>query len=228
MSQERWTNVLNHPVQKPMLNRATQENYQPGSIMKILTGLAELEMEALDPREQFNVMEDPERPGKGCYYVGHRKIKDTVAAGPYNFKKALMHSSNSYFIHHGLKPGVLQKMILLGEKFHLGERTGILPRQETAGEFPDQSDLVRRWQAGDHDAVCEYVLGDVRMTTAIVEAIEARREIAWVTSRGTTSRVAVRELRPVESCLQDPLPDQSWMDAPLSDTKFTGWLSTVA
>ena len=89
------------------------------------------------------------------------------------------------------------------------------------------SDL-RRWQAGDHDAVCEYVLGDVRMTTAIVEAIEARREIAWVTSRGTTSRVAVRELRTVESCLQDPLPDQSWMDVPLSDTKFTGWLSTVA
>ena len=92
----------------------------------------------------------------------------------------------------------------------------------------DGADAPRRWQAGDHDAVCEYVLGDVRMTTAIVEAIEARREIAWVTSRGTTSRVAVRELRTVESCLQDPLPDQSWMDVPLSDTKFTGWLSTVA
>jgi len=149
ISTERWTNVLNHPVQKPMLNRATQENYHPGSILKLLTALAALEMERLDPREIFNVEADPERPGRGCIHIGNRKIKDTVAHGPYDFKKALMHSSNSYFIHHALKPGVLQKMIMLGEKFHLGERTGVLPRQETAGEFPDQTDLVRRWQPGD-------------------------------------------------------------------------------
>jgi len=146
---ERWTNVLNHPVQKPMLNRATQENYHPGSILKMLTGLAALEMGRLDPQEVYHVEPDPSRPGKGCYHLGNRKIEDTVAAGPYNFKKALMHSSNAYFIHHALKPGVLQKAIMLGEKFHLGERTGILPRQETAGEFPDQTDLVRRWQPGD-------------------------------------------------------------------------------
>ena len=146
---ERWTNVLNHPVQKPMLNRATQENYHPGSVLKMLTGLAALELERLDPREIFHVEADAERSGKGCIHVGNRKIKDTVAPGPYDFKKALMHSSNSYFIHHALKPGVLQKMIMLGQKFRFGERTGILPRQETAGEFPDQTDLVRRWQPGD-------------------------------------------------------------------------------
>ena len=149
ISNEHWTNVLNHPIQKPLLNRATQENYHPGSIFKMLTALAALEMEALDPKLIFNVEADPERPGRGCIHIGNRKIKDTVAHGPYNFKKALVHSSNSYFIHHALKPGVLQKMIMLGEKFHLGERTGLLPRQETAGEFPDQTDLVRRWQPGD-------------------------------------------------------------------------------
>lgn len=154
ISTEHWTNVLNHPIQKPMLNRAAQENYHPGSILKMLTALAALELGKLDPKEVFNVEPDPERPGKGCIYVGNRKIKDTVANGPYNFKKALMHSSNSYFIHHGLKPGVLQKMIMLGEKFHFGERTGILPRQETAGEFPNQNDLVRRWQPGDTANLC--------------------------------------------------------------------------
>jgi penicillin-binding protein 2 len=154
ISSEHWTNVLNHPIQKPMLNRAAQENYHPGSVLKMLTALAALELEKLDAKEIFNVEPDPERPGKGCIYVGNRKIKDTVAHGPYNFKKALMHSSNSYFIHHGLKPGVLQKMIMLGEKFHFGERTGILPRQETAGEFPDQNDLVRRWQPGDTANLC--------------------------------------------------------------------------
>ena len=88
----------------------------------------------------------------------------------------------------------------------------------------DGADAPVRWRNGEHQAVCDYVLGDVRMTTAIVEAIEARGELAWVTSKGTTSRVPMRELRPVEACLQDPLPDQSWMSTPFAESKFTGWL----
>ncbi|MFA6546086.1 MAG: penicillin-binding transpeptidase domain-containing protein [Limisphaerales bacterium] len=153
ISEEEWA-LLNHPLLKPQLNRATQENYHPGSILKILTGLAALEMESLDPAAIYNVEADPTRPGRGCIHVGRRKIDDTVSPGPYNFKKALMHSSNAYFIHQGLKPGVLQKMIMLGQKFHLGERPGILPRQETAGDFPNQTDLVNRWQPGDTANLC--------------------------------------------------------------------------
>lgn len=153
ISEDDWA-ALNHPVQKPQLNRATQENYHPGSILKMLTGLAMLEMEAVDPKTFYFVQEDHSRPGRGCIYVGNRKIDDTVAPGQYDFKKALMHSSNAYFINYGLKPGVLQKMIMLAEKLHLGERTGILPRQETAGDFPNQNDLVRRWQPGDTANLC--------------------------------------------------------------------------
>ena len=66
ISTEHWTNVLNHPIQKPLLNRATQENYHPGSILKMLTALAALEMEALDPNALYNVEADPTRPGRGC------------------------------------------------------------------------------------------------------------------------------------------------------------------
>jgi hypothetical protein len=97
----------------------------------------------------------------------------------------------------------------------------------TLTKLMDGADAPVRWRNGEHQAVCDYVLGDVRMTTAIVEAIEARGEIAWVTSKGTTSRVAIRELRPVESCLKDPVPDQSWMGTPLPDEKFTGWLDAT-
>jgi penicillin-binding protein 2 len=162
IKEEDWA-ALNDPVQRPLLNRATQENYHPGSILKMLTGLAALEMEAIDPRATFNVEADPSRPGRGCIHVGTRKIEDTAPPGPYNFKKALVHSSNAYFIHHGLKPGVLQKMIMLGQKFHLGERTGILPRQETAGEFPGQDDLVRHWQFGDTANLC---IGQGKVSTS--------------------------------------------------------------
>ena len=39
---------------------------------------------------------------------------------------------------------------MLGERLHLGERTGVVPRQETKGEFPDQNDISPSlWRDGD-------------------------------------------------------------------------------
>ena len=72
--------------------------------------------------------------------------------------------------------------------------------------------------------MCDYVLGDVRMTLAIAQAIEERREVAWMTSRGSVSRVPLPELRTVSDCLADAMPDQSWMSTPLTDAHFRGWL----
>ena len=137
--QEDW-DALNHPVLRPLINRATQENYQPGSIFKIVVALAGLEQGTLDPRE---VIHNP-----GFYQLGKRRIDDTVATGDYDFRKALAQSSNTYFITQGLRPGVLQRMIALGQKLHLGERTEILPRQETRGNFPDQRDIAVGWHPG--------------------------------------------------------------------------------
>lgn len=86
-------------------------------------------------------------------------------------------------------------------------------------------DAAREWRAGNHKKVSDYVLGDVRMTNEIVSAIERSGKIAWVTQRGKRSTVAVPRLRSVEDCLGDPMPDQSWMDNPISQDRFTRWLS---
>lgn len=83
----------------------------------------------------------------------------------------------------------------------------------------------REWRAGNHKKVCDYVLGDVRMTNEIVSAIARARKIAWVTQKGKRSTVAVPRLRSVEECLRDPMPDQSWMNSPIPQTKFTHWLT---
>jgi penicillin-binding protein 2 len=117
-------------------NRATQENYAPGSIFKTVVGLACLEA-GFDPKTQYRVQENPERPGKSCIYVRGHKIRDTVPPGDYDFRRALMRSSNSYFITNGLRLGP-ERIIQLGHRFHLGERFGLPLRQETAGAFPKQ------------------------------------------------------------------------------------------
>lgn len=86
------------------------------------------------------------------------------------------------------------------------------------------ADAPSQWRAGHHQRVFDYVLGDVRMTNEITAAILRRRKIAWVTQRGKPSSVLVPQLRTVEDCMSDPMPDQSWMSHPIPQKKFTGWL----
>jgi penicillin-binding protein 2 len=124
---------LNDPTLRPQINRAMQENYAPGSIFKIVVGLAGLEAGTLDPEEIYD--------SQGYYEVVRgQKIRDPAGPGEFKFRRALLKSSNSYFIHEGLKLGV-DRIVEMGKRFHLGERTGILPRQEAAGILP-----TREWR----------------------------------------------------------------------------------
>jgi len=88
----------------------------------------------------------------------------------------------------------------------------------------DGADAPKQWRAGNHQAVCEYVMGDVRMTADVVDAVVRARQISWITMRGTPSSAPISQLRTVEDCMRDPMPDQSWMSEPLPEEKFTGWL----
>ncbi len=87
------------------------------------------------------------------------------------------------------------------------------------------ADAPREWRGENYQRVCDYVLGDVRMTNEIVSAIIRQRKIAWITQRGKLSTVPVPRLRTVEDCMRDPMPDQSWMDRPIPEEKFTRWLA---
>ena len=70
----------------------------------------------------------------------------------------------------------------------------------------------------------DYCLGDCQMTNLIVLAIQETRQIRWVTGKGYISSKPMPRLKPVEEVIQDPDPDQSWMDNPLPKTKFYKWV----
>jgi len=137
---------------RPEINRATQENYAPGSIFKVIIGLAALEA-GLNPEKFYDVQADPTRSGKGCVYIGRRKIDDTAPPGEYNFKRALERSSNSYFIQTGLQAGA-DRIVALIEKFHLGEKFDLPTRQETGGNVPTPERIHEGWSAGDTANMC--------------------------------------------------------------------------
>ncbi len=131
---------LNDEKHSHIFNRATMGLYQPGSIFKIISGLACLEAGVLNPDTPvFN-------PGHAV--IGKRKIDDTAPAGDYDFVRAFKKSSNTYFIHYALLAG-LPKLLETGHRFHLGERTGVLPQQESAGYFPRYEEVRGAWSAGN-------------------------------------------------------------------------------
>jgi penicillin-binding protein 2 len=134
---------------RPQFNRATQGNYAPGSVFKLIVSLAALEA-GLNHNEIYRVAANPRPPYKGVIYVGahHRPIKDTVDPGDYDFRRALKLSSNAYFVTNGLRVGP-ERIVRLGQRVHLGERIGLPLRQETAGSFPTLRRLNSGWTEGN-------------------------------------------------------------------------------
>lgn len=136
---------------RPMVNRATMGQYNPGSIFKIVTALALLE-NGLDPEKEFTVRANPSEPGRGCTYIGNRKIRDTAPPGQYDLKRAFIKSSNSYFIDLG-QEATFKRVVGIARQFHLGERTGLRVTQEETGEFPDLDD-EKNWNPGQFADLC--------------------------------------------------------------------------
>jgi hypothetical protein len=68
-----------------------------------------------------------------------------------------------------------------------------------------------QWQAGNHQEVMDYCLGDCQMTNKIVHAIQKRKKVQWITAAGQNKTESMVRLKTVEEVIQDPPPDQSWM-----------------
>jgi penicillin-binding protein 2 len=158
ISQQKYDRIKELTAEK---NRATGEIYAPGSIFKVIVGLAALEA-GLNPEKIYTVDPDPENPGHGCIHIGRLKKKDTAPPGPYNFKHALELSSNSYFIQVGMEAGA-DRIVALAEKFHLGELTDLPTRQESGGKLPNSERIHHDWREGDTANLC-IGQGDIAVT----------------------------------------------------------------
>jgi hypothetical protein len=88
----------------------------------------------------------------------------------------------------------------------------------------DSADAPKEWRAGNCQQVMDYCLGDCQMTNLIVRAIQKTRQVKWITGRGTVSSKPLLHLKTVEEVIQDPEPDQSWMDTPIPRIGFYQWV----
>jgi len=180
VSPVRWTNFFLAEPATPLMNRATYGQYAPGSTFKIIDALALLEA-GLNPEAPFTVEPDPRNPAKGAYFIGRRAIRDLASPGDYDLRRAFIRSSNSYFIHHGLRLG-WERLIGAGLDFGLGQHTGIRIPEESAGDFPNMAAVRERgWTAGNLANVSigqEITLTPLQLAV-VVSAVANGGKVYW-------------------------------------------------
>jgi penicillin-binding protein 2 len=128
---EEWRSLLDDK-KKPMLNRAIQSQYPPGSIFKIVTAIAALEEGVIDEKEKIFC--------RGGINYGNWKFgcwrKD--GHGFVDLHKALVESCDVYFYELGRRLGI-DRLYKYAVALGLGKETGIeiIPVKERRGLIPN-------------------------------------------------------------------------------------------
>ncbi len=138
-----WSSLLRDPRQ-PLIDRAIQGGYPTGSVFKIVTASAALDLGLVNPDTRFYC--------PGFYNLGGHIFHDHEAHGHLNFLDAIAQSCNVVFWTVS-RPVGPEHLAAYARMFGLGQRTGIDLPQESRGVVPDpgwKRRVYRQpWYAGD-------------------------------------------------------------------------------
>jgi len=160
---------------EPMLNRAIQGTYPPGSIFKPLVALAGLNA-GLTSRTRFTC--------KGGLEVGGRTFLcwNEDGHGSLSLTGAIAHSCNVYFYNVGLKIGI-DKLWPVAREFGIGAKTGIDIPGEKSGLLPTpewkRRKTGRPWFPGDTLNTC------IGQGYLLMTPVQAASMTASVANNGT-------------------------------------------
>ncbi len=130
ISQEAWNNYNNNQA-KPLVNKAIQNSYSPGSTFKMVTAIAGLESGVINLNTKINdtgvyTKYRDYKPRCWIYTDYHR------GHGYLDVSGAIEKSCNYFFYETSDKMGI-DNLVRFSKYFGLGTKTGIELRDETAG-----------------------------------------------------------------------------------------------
>ncbi|HJX92131.1 MAG TPA: penicillin-binding protein 2 [Pyrinomonadaceae bacterium] len=131
--------LLNDP-QTPLLNRAIQSRYPPGSTWKIPMAVAGLQEGAI-------TLDHSTLLCGGGIQVGNKFTRCMGNHGTPDLKTAITHSCDGYFYRLGLKMGI-DGIVAMVDEFDLNKRTGIDLPNEVVSWTPSK-EFKRRMQPRD-------------------------------------------------------------------------------
>ena len=129
ISTEAWNNYTNNAA-KPLVDKAIQNSYSPGSTYKMVTAIAGLESGAINLNTKINDTGVYRKYGisMNCwYYTDYHR-----GHGYLNVSDAIEKSCNYFFYETGDRMGI-DKLAEFARYFGLGTKTGIELQGETAG-----------------------------------------------------------------------------------------------
>jgi penicillin-binding protein 2 len=135
--------MLNSDDHIPMLNKALQGLYPPGSTLKPMAGLALLK-HGVDPEETVSC--------GGGYRLGNRVFKCLGRHGPMNMSSAIMKSCNTYFYSMAHRIGY-DNIAPVARELGLGQEFELPFPSQRYGTVPDSAWKMRKydqlWTASD-------------------------------------------------------------------------------
>ena len=148
ISTKDWNEYNNNP-NHPLVNKAMQVSYAPGSTFKMVTAIAALESNVVSIDERINdtgVYKLGNRTWNCWYYTDYH-----VGHGRLNVSDAIKHSCNYYFYEVGNRMGI-DNLVKFAKYFGLGSKTGIELPSETKGVLASKEVKQARgetWVSGD-------------------------------------------------------------------------------
>jgi penicillin-binding protein 2 len=142
-----WIRLVQDP-QHPLLNRASQAMYPPGSVFKIILMAAGLQEGSITPVDRVYC--------PGHFEYGNRIWRDwkKEGHGSVDLRRGIAQSCDVYFYQQGLKIGAAA-IAKYAKAFGLGAPTGIELGTEKAGLIPEPRPRIkgdrksRAWTGGD-------------------------------------------------------------------------------
>ncbi|MEW6416749.1 MAG: penicillin-binding protein 2 [Nitrospirota bacterium] len=129
ISYEEWK-ALTHDKKNPMLNRALQSQYPPGSTFKIVTAIAALEEGVITPTTKVDCR------GGITYGRWHFGCWRKHGHGVVSLHRAIVESCDTYFYEAGKRLGI-DKIYDYATSLGLGRKTGIELVRERQGLIPN-------------------------------------------------------------------------------------------
>ncbi len=145
LEREEWLRLVRDPM-TPLMNRALQSQYAPGSVFKVIVTAAGLQEGSLTPMDRTYC--------NGEFHLGAWTFKDWKEGGHghVDLRSALVNSCNIFYYQAGLKVGS-DAIARYAQAFGLGAPTGIDLGTEKPGlvPFPEwkRQRYGRGWQSGD-------------------------------------------------------------------------------
>jgi penicillin-binding protein 2 len=210
VSKEEWQR-LNSDPDLPLMDRVIQAQLAPGSVFKIVMGMAMLESKAIP--ESFTAF----CPGQATFYGRVFHCWQPKGHGSVDLERAIAQSCDVFFYNVGVKLGI-DRMSYYATSVGLGKRTGIDLPGEDPGLIPSaewkQRVYHQPWYIGENVSVG---VGQGPITTT---PIQLARTIGGIASDGVFKQ-------PHLLMTADPIPEMRFPISEDTVDKLTRYMQEV-